>query len=59
MQIPSRKEAESFLAEAQTLNPGPWFSHSLFVTEAAKITADHHPQLDPEIAFILGFILCG
>jgi hypothetical protein len=45
MQIPSHKEAESFLGEAQTLNPGPWFSHSLFVAKAAEIIADHHSIL--------------
>jgi HD domain len=54
MRIPSRNEAESFLAEAQTLNPGSWYSHSLFVAEAAEIIADHHPHLDSEKAYILG-----
>jgi hypothetical protein len=54
MEVPSRKEAETLLAEAQTLNPGPWVSHSIFVAEAAVRIAAHHPLLDPEIAFSLG-----
>ncbi len=54
METPSHKAAESFLAEANALNPGAWYSHSLFAAEAAKIIADHHSQLDPEAAFSLG-----
>jgi len=54
MRTPSRKEAESLLAEAQNLNPGPWFSHSVFVADAAESIAAHHPLLDPETAFSLG-----
>jgi hypothetical protein len=54
MQIPSRKQAEKYLVEAQILNPGAWYSHSLYVAEAAEAIANHHPRLDPESAFSLG-----
>ncbi|HTX91307.1 MAG TPA: HD domain-containing protein [Anaerolineales bacterium] len=54
MSIPSREQAESFINEGQTMNPGPWVQHSFFVAKAAESIARHHPQLDPTVAFILG-----
>jgi hypothetical protein len=54
MKIPTLAEAECFLSEAGKLNPGPWVQHSIHVGEAGKAIATHHPDLDPEIAFILG-----
>ncbi len=29
--LPSLKEADEILREAEQLNPGPWVDHSLFV----------------------------
>ncbi|MCP4706437.1 MAG: HD domain-containing protein [candidate division Zixibacteria bacterium] len=54
MTLPTIKEAKDFLSEAQRLNPGIWIQHSAFVAEAAKVIANHHPNLDPGKAYILG-----
>ncbi|NKB66607.1 MAG: HD domain-containing protein [Candidatus Latescibacteria bacterium] len=54
MKIPTRQEANAFLSEANTLNPGPWFQHSLFVAQAAEAIAAHHDDLNAEDAYILG-----
>ncbi|MCP4360186.1 MAG: HD domain-containing protein [Chloroflexi bacterium] len=54
MKIPTLSETESFLAEAADLNPGPWVAHSRYVAEAARQIALHHPELEPEAAYILG-----
>ena len=56
MNNPSRKEAESLLAEAALMNPGPWVSHSRNVALAARLIAGHHPRLDPDAAYILGLL---
>lgn len=54
--IPHLQQAESFMKEAERLNPGPWIQHSFYVGSAAKIIATYHPILDPDIAFILGYL---
>jgi hypothetical protein len=46
--IPSRKESEALLHEAEALNPGPWVAHSRHVAEAARAIAGCHPQMDAE-----------
>jgi hypothetical protein len=56
MKIPSLEEAELFLAEAESVNPGPWVPHSKNVAKAAKIIANYHPRLDPNTAYILGLL---
>ena len=56
MSIPSREQADVFMNEAQVLNPGPWVQHSHFVAEAAEAIAQHHPNLDSETAFVLGYL---
>jgi hypothetical protein len=56
MNIPTRRQAEDFLREAQTLNPGPWVRHSRVAARAAQAIARLHPRLDPEPAFVLGCI---
>jgi hypothetical protein len=56
MNIPSLEQAETFLSEGQILNPGPWVQHSLFVGKAAEAIAQNHPKLDPQVAFILGYL---
>ena len=38
------------------LNPGNWVQHSLYVAKAAALIAQHHPRLDPETAYILGYL---
>jgi hypothetical protein len=56
MKIPTLAEAESFLAEAESMNPGPWVQHSRNVALAARLVAERHTRLDPRAAFILGLL---
>lgn len=56
MSIPSLKQTEVFMNEAQELNPGSWVRHSLFVGKAAMAIASNHPKLDAQTAFILGYL---
>lgn len=44
------------IREADSLNPGPWVRHSWFTACAAQAIARHHPRLDPETAFVLGYL---
>ncbi|MBU0493840.1 MAG: HD domain-containing protein [Chloroflexi bacterium] len=54
MKVPTRQQAEAYLAEAHTLNPGPWVQHSRYAGQAAAAIAAHHPHLDPDTAYVLG-----
>ncbi len=56
MKIPTLQEAEVLIAEAERRNPGPWISHSRYAGQAAQAIASHHPELDPDAAYILGFL---
>jgi putative nucleotidyltransferase with HDIG domain len=56
MKIPSIENARTLMAEAQGCNPGPWVSHSRYVAEAAEAIARQVPSLDPQVAFILGYL---
>jgi deazaflavin-dependent oxidoreductase (nitroreductase family) len=56
MRIPTLEEAERCLAEAESMNPGPWVQHSRNVAIAARLIAEHHPELDPDTAYILGLL---
>ncbi len=56
MKIPTLQQAQTYLHEAQERNPGPWFEHSLVVAQAAQSIATHHPQMNPEWAYILGYL---
>ncbi len=56
MPIPSRRQAEDFLADSARLNPGPWERHSRYVAQGAEILASHHPTLDPQRAYVLGLL---
>jgi hypothetical protein len=56
MKIPTRQQAEAYLVEAEQLNPGSWIDHSREVALAAQAIANHHPDLDPETAYILGLL---
>jgi hypothetical protein len=55
-QVPTRDEAEACLSKARARNPGPWVQHSIYVAQAAEAIATHHPTLDPEIAYVLGYL---
>lgn len=56
MNIPSLEQTEAFITEAHTMCPGSWVQHSFFVAKAAESIAQHHPTLNPTIAFILGYL---
>ena len=56
MSIPSLEEAETFLADAQTRNPGPWIQHSLNVGRAAQAVAEYCVRLEPRTALVLGYL---
>jgi hypothetical protein len=56
MNVPSIDQAESFIREGQDLNFGPWIQHSLFVGKAAEAIAQNHPKMDPQVAFVLGYL---
>jgi hypothetical protein len=56
MNLPSRSQAEAYLAEAAQINPGPWEAHSRLTAQAAEAIAAHHPELDPDNAYILGLL---
>lgn len=56
MNLPSREQVETFINEAERLNPGPWVQHSGYVAQAAEAIAVSHPYLDPDVAFRLGYL---
>jgi len=56
MNVPSIEETKGLLSEAETLNPGPWVNHSIFTADAAQKIASCHKELDPEVAYILGYL---
>ncbi len=53
--FPDRKEAEKMLAEAETINPGPWGDHSRMVAKCAQRIAANC-GMDEEKAYILGLL---
>ena len=52
----TRVNAESMLADAGNLNPGPWIAHSRLAAHAAERIAQAAGLADPEDAFILGLL---
>ena len=56
LKVPTRQQAESFIREAELMNPGPWIPHSLYAARAAEIIAQHHPSLDPDTAYVMGYL---
>lgn len=56
LKIPSLQQAEAMLHEAAQLNPGPWITHSQVTARAAKALASELPGLDPQVAYILGYL---
>ena len=54
--LPTLEKATQMMAEAESRNPGPWVQHSIFVAQAAQIIASRHPSLDPDSAYILGYL---
>lgn len=56
MTIPNRDTAAMFLLEAERLNPGNWVAHSLVTAQAAEAIAKVHPDLDSEVAYVMGYL---
>lgn len=56
MNLPSLYEAEQLIADAERRNPGPWVSHSLFVSRAAEMIASADPSMDSQAAAVLGLL---
>lgn len=56
MKIPSLEVTTAIVAEAEQRNPGAWVNHSLFTAKAAEAIALGIPGLDPQTAFILGYL---
>ncbi len=56
MKTPSLSDAQSFLTEAESRNPGPWVGHSSAAAQAAGAIASQFPGLHPETAFIFGLL---
>ncbi len=54
--LPSVKEAEILLEEAENCNPGPWGNHSRVTAHCARKIAEACPALDPGKAYILGLL---
>lgn len=54
--LPTRKEAERLLTEAEKCNPGPWGNHSRVAAYCAEKIAQECDGLDSEKAYILGLL---
>jgi hypothetical protein len=56
MKLPCLATAERLLQEGEARNPGAWVAHSRHVALAARCLAEHHPELEPKAAFIMGLL---
>lgn len=54
--LPTRKEAEEILKEAENCNPGPWGNHSRVVAHCAEKIAARCQDMDPDKAYIVGLL---
>lgn len=54
--VPKIEEARRLLKEAAQLNPGLWVEHSINTGIAAKLIAENCPNMDPNIALVLGML---
>jgi hypothetical protein len=54
--LPTRKEAEELLKEAESCNPGPWGNHSRVAAHCAEKIAEECADLDSDKAYILGLL---
>lgn len=54
--LPTRKEAEEILKEAEKCNPGPWGNHSRVSAHCAEKIALECDDLDSDKAYILGLL---
>jgi hypothetical protein len=56
LKLPTLTQAEALLTEAAHLNPGPWVAHSRVTAQAAQLIAAEISTLDPQAAYILGYL---
>lgn len=56
LHLPTLVQAKRYLAEAGARNPGPWINHSRCAATTARAIAGHHPDLDPDAAYVLGLL---
>lgn len=54
--LPTRKESEMLLEEAEACNPGPWGNHSRVAAHCAEKIAAACPELNSDKAYILGLL---
>lgn len=54
--IPSPVRAQTYLDEAEKLNPGEWVDHVGYVAKAARPIGRKHPEVDPDKAYALGLL---
>lgn len=54
--LPTRKEAEEILIEAESCNPGPWGDHSRVAAHCAEAIARACGDMDVDKAYILGLL---
>lgn len=52
----TREIADELMSEAENLNPGPWVQHVQVVAQAAQRIAAHYPGMDPEAAYLYGYL---
>ncbi len=56
MKVPTVSETETFLKEAEKLNPGLWVAHSRTVGFCARIIAEKCDNLSADTAYVLGLL---
>lgn len=56
MKVPTLEKAKEFIKFAEKNNPGEWIAHSYNVAKAAKSIASQCPDLDGNIAYVLGLL---
>ena len=54
--LPTKKEAEILLQEAELCNPGPWGNHSRVAAHCAEKIAEACGDMDTEKAYVLGLL---
>lgn len=56
LNLPSKEKALEYLIEANEMNSGLWYNHSLHAGEAARLIACACEDLDEEKALVLGLL---
>ena len=56
LQTPTLAQAEAFLRQAESLNPGPWVAHSVNAARGAQIIASRCAGLDADAAYVFGLL---